>query len=413
MKNIKVIKIGGSVLRTPYDYTKVAAKVIENINSNVCIVTSAMKGTTSKLVSSFLQAIPEADFWNFEKFVGMGEVHSAILLDSAFKSLGKNSIAVLPWMKEWPLYVSLKDKQPISLKKTNEMRNFRLLKKSERKVKKYFRHLLQRYEIIIIPGFVVKDTKGRFVTLGRGGSDISALLIGELLGTEELILIKDIDGIMRTDPKANGKVERIKNLDSTELGIITSSGAQILNPLSLKHRDKLKKIRIVSFDSKSFRTGTEISFGKSISVNISDKEFSVLTFIGNKMPETPGILYGISKILKNNDISIHSITISDNLLSLYTENNIGDYAYRQLTPLLGKIKNLKALNIKKDIGKVTIRSLKFINEPGIVKKIVSPISKQGINIWEVLTIHTDVMVFVDKKDLVKTYRVLKKIFSKK
>jgi len=413
MKNIKVMKIGGSVLRTSKDYLKVAKKIVENMDSDVCIVTSAMKGMTNKLASTFLEAIPEPDFWNFEKFVGMGEIYSAVLLDSAFKSLGKNSITILPWMKEWPLYISLKSKKPVSSNKTNEMREFQLLKKSKTRTKKYLPELFRTYEIIIIPGFVAKDNKGRFVTLGRGGSDISALLICELLGSEELVLIKDVEGIMSVDPKAKGKPERIKNLDSFELGMIASSGAEILNPISLKHREKLKRIRVVSFNAKSFQTGTEILFGEKISVKVSEVNFAVLTFVGTKMPETPGILYRISRILKRENVSIYSITISDNLISLYIKNEIADFVYRLLAPLLEKIRNLKVLNLKKDIGKVTIRSLKFINEPGIVKKIVSPISKEGINIWEVLTIHTDVMVFVDNSDLSKTYKVMKKIFSQK
>jgi hypothetical protein len=70
---------------------------------------------------------------------------------------------------------------------------------------------------------------------------------------------------------------------------------------------------------------------------------------------------------------------------------------------------LEILNVKKKIKKIVLKSLKFINEPGIIKRIVVPISREGINIWEILTVHTDIMIFVEEKDYLKTYKILKNI----
>ena len=233
MKSTKIIKIGGSVLTAPADYTKVARKIAKNANGRVCIVTSAMKGKTSDLANTFLAAVPEPDFWNYERYIGMGEILSAILLESTFRQIGKSSIAVLPWMKEWPLFVSLKNRMGASAKKINERRDFAILKKSIDKTKKYFKPLLRDNEVVIAPGFIAKDGKGRLVTLGRGGSDISAFLFGELLGAEELIFLKDVNGIRNVDPSMHTKSERIRTMNSDELAMVASSGAQVLNPISL------------------------------------------------------------------------------------------------------------------------------------------------------------------------------------
>ncbi len=411
MKSTKIIKIGGSVLTAPADYTKVARKIAKNANGRVCIVTSAMKGKTSDLANTFLAAVPEPDFWNYERYIGMGEILSAILLESTFRQIGKSSIAVLPWMKEWPLFVSLKNRMGASAKKINERRDFAILKKSIDKTKKYFKPLLRDNEVVIAPGFIAKDGKGRLVTLGRGGSDISAFLFGELLGAEELIFLKDVNGIRNVDPSMHTKSERIRTMNSDELAMVASSGAQVLNPISLKHRKKLKKVRVVSVDADSFESGTQVSFKKETGVQLSPVAFSVLTFIGRKLPETPGIIYEISKVLSQEKISIHSLTLSDNLVAIYVEDQKAEIAYRLLSPLLEKVKHLKVLNLKRKIGKVVIRSLKFINEPGVIRKIVVPVSKSGINIWEILTVHTDIMVFVEKKDAKKTYELIRGIFG--
>jgi aspartate kinase len=411
MKDTKIIKIGGSVLVSPGDYTKVAKKIVENENGHVCIVTSAMKGKTSDLANTFLTAVPEPDFWNYERYIGMGEILSAILLESAFLQTGKAAIAVLPWMKEWPLFVSLKLRIGASAQKSNEQRDFTLLKKSSGKTKRYFKPLVRSNDVVIAPGFIAKDGKGRLVTLGRGGSDISAFLFGELLGAEELIFLKDVNGVRNVDPSLYRGSKRIKAMDSDELGMIASSGSQVLNPISLKHRKKLRKVKMVSVDADSFESGTQVLFKKEIAVQLSRVAFSVLTFIGSRLPETPGIIYEISKLLSRERISIHSLTLSDNLVAIYVEDGKAEIAYRLLSPLLEKVKHLKVLNLKRKIGKIVIRSLKFINEPGIIRKIVMPVSKSGINIWEILTVHTDIMVFVEKKDARKTYQLIRGIFG--
>lgn len=410
MKNAKIIKIGGSVLTVPSDYTKVAKKIAENAKNRVCIVTSAMKGKTSDLANTFLAAVPEPDFWNYERYIGMGEILSAILLESAFLQIGRNATAVLPWMKEWPLFVSLKNRVGASAKKTNERRDFSLLKKSEKRTKRYFKPMLNANDVVIVPGFVAKDGRGRLVTLGRGGSDISAFLFGELLGAQELIFLKDVNGIRNVDPSMHTRSERISAMDSDELGMVASSGSQVLNPISLKHRKKLKKVKVVSVDAASFDAGTQVSFKRETTVQLSPSAFSVLTFIGSKLPETPGIIYEISRILSREGISIHSLTLSDNLVAIYVEDEKAGLAYRLLSPLVEKLKHLKVLNLKRKIGKVVIRSLKFINEPGIIRKIVVPVSRSGINIWEVLTVHTDIMVFVEKKDAKRTFELIRDIF---
>ncbi len=414
MRNTRVFKIGGSVLREPADFPKIVKKITKGKIQKICIVTSAMKGKTSELIKTFLKAVPQPGFWDFEQFAGLGEIQSTLLFESTFNSLGIKAKAILPWMREWPLFISLKDTKSLSPDKINEKRDFHILDRSIKRIRQYIIPMFKRYQILIIPGFIAKDSRNRVVTLGRGGSDISALLLSELLKAKELVLIKEVNGVMNLDPNLHPRATKIKTLDAGKLGLIASSGAQVLHPVSLKHRQNLKKIRVTSAEADIHEeTGTEISFEKRISVISSPIIYSVLTFVGDRIPETPGLLSTISTVLARNEISIYSITISENLIALYVEKGKGELAYKLLSPILNKLENLKFLSLKKDISKVLVRSLKFINEPGIIKKIVTPISKQGINIWEVLTAHTDVMVFVEHNDLNKTYNIIRQLFTKK
>lgn len=414
MKNVKVYKIGGSVLKRPADFQKIAQRISRLNEKRIFLVTSAVKGKTSELVNIFSKAIPQPDFWNLERFVGLGEIQAAILFEAAFLYNNTPAKAILPWMKEWPLYIALNKKMQLSEQKTNEKRDFALLAKSQKKIKDYLNQLFKYNRILVIPGFLAKDAKGRIVTLGRGGSDITAFLIAELVKAKELVLVKEVKGILNVDPRLLKKTQQLHYLDSDQLGIIASSGSQVINPISLKHRQTLKKVKVISLEKDvKQEQGTEIFFEKDISIKASDTIYTVLTFIGENIPETSGILSRISSILARKKISIFSITISDKLIAIYVDGRKGETAYKLLSPVLNRSKNLKVLNLKKDIGKIVVRGLKFINEPGIIQRIVTPVSRQGINIWEVLTVHTDVMIFVEAGDLKKTMSVIRQVFKKR
>ncbi len=413
MNNIRVFKVGGSVLADPDDFLKIAQVVLKFKDSRICLVTSAIKGQTDELIKIYTKAIPKSDFYDFERFVGMGEVQSALIFESVFKYLGKNARAILPGMTEWPIHISLRSKAQLGQQKINEKRDFTVLPKAKRIVQKYLLPWFKRNTILIIPGFVAQDEGGHTLTLGRGGSDISALLMAELLRSSELILIKDVGGILSMDPKIVSEAKMINKLSWAELGVLAASGAQVLNPVSLRHRKNLARLRVISNNGQvANEKGTQVLFDKAVSIVSSKTDYGVLTFIGERIPETPGILSQITLILSQKKIAINSITISDNLLAIYVLQEKAEIAYRLLSTLVLRSKNLKALNLKKNIAKIVIRSLNFINEPGAIEKIIAPIACQKINIWEILTVHTDIMVFVESQDRHKAYNLIRQLFRK-
>ena len=262
MKNIKVFKIGGSILREPEDFLKIANNLVKSYKkARICIITSAMKGRTDDLVNTFKRAVPETDFWDFERFIPSGEIEAALLFESVFNYLNMKSKAVLPWMKEWPLYVSLSKVSNLIQRNTNEKRNFRILDLSKRKTEKMFLPLFRKYRVVILPGFIARDGRGRIFTLGRGGSDISAVLIAELLNIKEVNFIKDTGGILNADPAVSRRVKTLKFIESGKLAILASSGAKVLNPVALKFADNIDKIKVLSPELKK---GTDIKFKEKV-----------------------------------------------------------------------------------------------------------------------------------------------------
>ncbi|MEO0160841.1 MAG: ACT domain-containing protein [candidate division WOR-3 bacterium] len=413
MKNIKVFKVGGSVLAEPEDFLKIAKLLLKFKTTAICLVTSAMKGETDKLIDLYMRAVPQPDFYGFERFAGMGEILAALIFESVFKALNAQARTILPGMAEWPIHIRLQSKGQLSAQKINEKREFTLLPIASKIASRFLLPLLNKNTILVIPGFIAQDEKKNIVTLGRGGSDISALLIAELLNAQELVLVKDVGGILSVDPKIVSNSRMIKKLSWAELGALAASGAQVLNPISLKHRKNLQKIRVIAQDGKNLENGgTEIVFDKEVSITLAEKIYGVLTFIGERIPETPGILSKVAQTLTEKKVAVHSLTISDNLLAIYVEESRVEEAYEHLSKLIPEIKNFKALNLKKGIAKIVVRSLKFINEPGAIKKIATPLSREKINIWEILTVHTDIMIFVEAQDKIRAYNLIKQLFKK-
>ncbi|MEO0137379.1 MAG: ACT domain-containing protein [candidate division WOR-3 bacterium] len=413
MKNIKVFKVGGSVLAEPEDFLKIAKLLLKFKTTAICLVTSAMKGETDKLIDLYMRAVPQPDFYGFERFAGMGEILAALIFESVFKALNAQARTILPGMAEWPIHIRLQSKGQLSAQKINEKREFTLLPIASKIAGRFLLPLLNKNTILVIPGFIAQDEKKNIVTLGRGGSDISALLIAELLNAQELVLVKDVGGILSVDPKIVSNSRMIKKLSWAELGALAASGAQVLNPISLKHRKNLQKIRVIAQDGKNLENGgTEIVFDKEVSITLAEKIYGVLTFIGERIPETPGILSKVAQTLTEKKVAVHSLTISDNLLAIYVEESRVEEAYEHLSKLIPEIKNFKALNLKKGIAKIVVRSLKFINEPGAIKKIATPLSREKINIWEILTVHTDIMIFVEAQDKIRAYNLIKQLFKK-
>ncbi len=413
MKNIKVFKVGGSVLAEPEDFLKIAKLLLKFKTTAICLVTSAMKGETDKLIDLYMRAVPQPDFYGFERFAGMGEILAALIFESVFKALNAQARTILPGMAEWPIHIRLQSKGQLSAQKINEKREFTLLPIASKIASRFLLPLLNKNTILVIPGFIAQDEKKNIVTLGRGGSDISALLIAELLNAQELVLVKDVGGILSVDPKIVSNSRMIKKLSWAELGALAASGAQVLNPISLKHRKNLQKIRVIAQDGKNLENGgTEIVFDKEVSITLAEKIYGVLTFIGERIPETPGILSKVAQTLTEKKVAVHSLTISDNLLAIYVEESRVEEAYEHLSKLIPEIKKFKALNLKKGIAKIVVRSLKFINEPGAIKKIATPLSREKINIWEILTVHTDIMIFVEAQDKIRAYNLIKQLFKK-
>lgn len=243
-----IVKVGGSCLRGKDDLSEVAGQLAWAINSGsrLIVVVSALKGVTDSLISEAREkgiTSPE----ELDAYLSKGEANSARLLSAELRALGINAAAVDPSCEFWPIMTDSRhgDANP-------------LIERTRDCARAYLLPMISGGVTPIVCGFVGLSPEGRITTLGRGGSDATALLLGRVLSACEVVLIKDVDGMYPADPKKSRRAVPIPVLSAAEALRLAEQGAKVVQPKALRIKAPEIPLRIVGNGSG---TGTLIVGG--------------------------------------------------------------------------------------------------------------------------------------------------------
>lgn len=183
--NIHVLKFGGSILANPSDYRSAAEEVREEVagGAKVVVVVSAMGATTDALLASARAITSSPPDSLLSALVATGEEASVALLTIALVTAGVPAVGLPSWRLPIHTRGTLKDADPVDV-------DAEALAAS-----------LRSHDAVVLPGFTGRDVTGAVSLLGRGGSDLTALFLGHVMGASEVRLVKDVDGIFPADPK--------------------------------------------------------------------------------------------------------------------------------------------------------------------------------------------------------------------
>ncbi|MCX8150038.1 MAG: aspartate kinase [Candidatus Bathyarchaeota archaeon] len=392
MNNRVVIKFGGADLATGEKVEQAAKMVAQAPYKEKVVVVSAMGKTTDTLVATLNQFNNLSDE-DYAEVVSMGERTSARVFCGALRSIGVHATLFDPSQDNWPIITdsNFRDAQPLQ-EKTCEL------------TRKFLVPTL-RESVAVICGFLGKTTGGKVTTLGRGGSDTTAILLANILEADEVILVKETSGIMSADPKIVPAPRFISKLDIHEIFDLVQGGAKIVKPEALKYKLPTQKLRIVSFDSQDLSLGgTEITgsfqmnsvevdtYENLVAINIvcdvnSDNIKEVFAALERK------IIYGVSSGKK-------SITV------FTTDGDIN-----QLINRLHKVESFKAISHREKVAMLQISHPMFIDSPGGVAKISNALSQRAINIIEVTTSKATINVFIGENQLKRAEEAVKHVFE--
>ncbi|MEM2740035.1 MAG: aspartate kinase [Candidatus Bathyarchaeia archaeon] len=404
--HILVVKFGGKSLATPDRIKLAVSKVIEAVKKGykLVVVVSAIGDTTDKLIE-LLESVCEG--WCDPRFrdevLSMGERLSARLFAASLRSTGLEARFLDPRDDDWPIITDevFGDASPLD--------------ESIERINVYVKPLLDSGIIPVIPGFIGRSKSGYITTLGRGGSDTTALFIAKGLSADQAILVTDVDGIMTADPKIVSNPKRIDAISVHDLSVLADVGVKFIHKKALAYKDPSIDVKVLSFKSVSFEDqGTIIKGGFERKMDVRqvyDKPIGYITILGEDIASYTEIICETISIIGSAG-SILGLSCDNQSIIVYMPEdlcvNIADRVHRLVEKYRGKV---KAIAVRRGLCMFAVRGFGLEESPGIIAGISKPLSEKNINIHGVYTVSSTVFILVDwsVKDVV--FSTLKDVFS--
>ncbi len=398
---IIVLKFGGTSVGTVDRIKKVANIITSYIKKKykVIVVSSAMSGVTNDLLKKSQKISNEFALEELDVLLSSGEQVACSLLAGRLRHLGYNSRSWLAW--QVPIITS------------GDYNSSRIVNINKTKILKY----LKSSGIPIITGFQGVNYKSRITTLGRGGSDTSAIMVAKFFKANKCVIYTDVTGVMTTDPRVFNKAKKIKVISYEEMLEMSSLGSKVMQSSSVQEA-RLNRINVDVKSSFQNKSGTLITKRKNILGNkiitgvSSTKNDSKITLIGVK--DRPGIAASIFKPLSDNNINVDMVV--QNISSNGKETDLTftikstDVNKTQKLIKLNKKINFKKIQIDKDVSKVSIIGVGMITTPGVTYRMFQALSEKKINIMVISTSEIKISVLISKKHSTKAVEALHKEF---
>ncbi len=405
MRKRIVVKFGGTSLGSG-ERVRLAAKSVRREHekgTQVIVTVSAMGHTTDELVAvAKVVSGGKISPHEMDDIMAMGERTSARVFAVALRSLGVKAKAVDPSSEEWPIITD----SEFSRAKVDQ-------KETAKRIKKYLLPMVERGIVPVICGFLGKDLKGNITTLGRGGSDITAFILGKFLKASEVIIVTDVEGVMTADVNEVRGAELLDSITATELRELGRFGAKVMHPRAMNYKIPEVDAKVIHFkhgdlSAKGTRITGGIVEGETTGIKLHDRPIGMITVVGEDMQQTPGILVKTIKPLSEKDVNILGVSIGPRSFSIYVWQDDLRKALELVHMKVKRDEVMKSVTSEKDLAMIVVESEKFIETPGMIATLTAPIAKAKINIVEILSSRASISFFVDWENRKRAFMLLKK-----
>ena len=399
---IVVLKFGGTSVGN-IKRIKNVAEIISSYskkNYKVIVVTSAMAGVTNDLVKKSEEISDNFSHAEYDVLVSSGEQVACSLIAARLIHKGFKSRSWLSWQ--------------IPIITLGSYKNSRINKINKNKILKY----LKSGGIPIITGFQGINFEGRITTIGRGGSDASAIMLAKFFKAEKCVIYTDVDGVYTTDPNKLKKAKKIRIISYEEMLEMASLGAKVMQPVSIQDA-RLNRINIEVKSSFKKKPGTLITTNKNISNNkiITGISFTQndakVTLVGVK--DKPGVAAMIFKPLSKNSINVDMV-----VQNISANGRETDLTFTTKSEDLKKTKKImsenKKINFRKlifdrNVSKISIIGVGMVTTPGVTFRMFQALANKKINIQVISTSEIKISVLINKKNTSKALVALHNEFK--
>ncbi len=399
-----VQKYGGTSVGSPERIKNVANRVAKARaeGHDVVVVVSAMSGETNRLVALANEMQEHPDPRELDVVLATGEQVTIGLLAMALKNIGVDAKSYTGWQ--------------VALKTDTAHTKARIESIDDEKM----RADLAKGRVVIVAGFQGVSSTGDISTLGRGGSDTSAVALAAALKADECQIYTDVDGVYTTDPRVVPEARRLNTITFEEMLELASLGSKVLQIRSVEFAGKYKvRLRVLS-SLQEGGDGTLITFEEDD--NMEKAAVTGIAFDKNQarinvrgVPDKPGVAYQILGAVADTNVEVDMIIQnvgSEGTTDFSFTVPRGDY--KQTLDLLNGLKDsigATAIDGDDTVCKVSAVGMGMRSHAGVAAKIFRTLAEEGINIQMISTSEIKVSVLIDEKYMELATRVLHKAFD--
>tara|TARA_B100000287_G_scaffold213506_1_gene201537 strand:+ start:4334 stop:5548 length:1215 start_codon:yes stop_codon:yes gene_type:complete len=386
--SILVMKFGGTSvanLNRIKNLYQVVKKKIQNGQKKIIVVVSAMSGVTNKLVHEYKKIDKEINNPEYDVILSTGEQYSCALISTFLNKRGINSRSILGWQ----IPINTDDRYS---KSRIENINSSELKKN-----------LKKFDVLVVAGFQGVSSENRITTLGRGGSDTTAVALSVALKSKICEIYTDVEGIYSADPRLVKGAKKIKNITYEEILEMAALGSKVLHPRSVELAMKYDiNIHVRSSFTKtngSMVLKEESKLEKEVVTGISASE-SEANISLKGIPDRPGVAGKIFSILAianiNVDMIVQNITDDGKFASITFTVPLEECKKAVKVLKESEIK-CKKISFDEKICKISIIGVGMKSNVGVAKIMFETLAKKNINIKVISTSEIKISVLIDSE----------------
>ena len=397
----KVLKFGGTSVGT-VERIRHVANILKNefkSGNQIIAVVSAMSGKTNELVELSKKIDEDFNKRELDVLLSTGEQITCSLLAGC---LTKLNIKAKSWMN-WQIPI-LTD---------GEHTNARIINISIEKINNFLKE-----GIAIVPGFQGISKSGEITTIGRGGSDATAVAIAKIFNTDQCEIYTDVDGVFSSDPNKIPVAKKIDKISYDEMLELSSLGAKVMQPSAVQTA-MMYNIPLEVKSTFTDRKGTKIfdqeniNYNKSVTGVAYSKDDAKVTITG--VEDKPGVAANIFEPLNSSQINVDMV-----IQNISSDHKTTDITFtvkrndlKKTQDILNKIQKIKYKNISYNdtVAKVSIVGAGMVSTPGVTYKMFKSLAEEKINILAISTSEIKLSVIIDESETLNAVKKLHTIFD--
>ncbi|EMA20837.1 aspartate kinase [Haloarcula argentinensis] len=388
-----VAKFGGTSLGSGDRINRAADSIAAAVQQGheVAVVASAMGNTTDELLDEINY---DADSADRAEIVSMGERTSVRMLKGALAARGIEAVFLEPGSEDWPIITD--EYGEVDVEETQKRA-----------------HALagQLKDVVpVITGFLAEDYQGNVTTLGRGGSDTSAVMMGDYMDADEVVIVTDVEGVMTGDPRVVEGARNVGKISVDELRSLSFRGAEVVAPSALSYKSDDLGVRVVHYQHGDLLSGgTSIEGEFQNLIDLQEQPIACVTVAGRAIRNSPGILADLSGAIADEDINIEANSSGMDSLTFYVDEDDAEEAEALLHARIVDDETLSSVTVEDDIAVIRVTG-GDPSQSALAHQVVEPLADAHIHLYDVITSATSVSVFVPWEDREQALSLVQDVF---